>query len=573
MKDIKLGYEVESGEAISIKPSHIIVTGITQESGKTTTLQALIKRGKFKAIIFKTKIGEKGITEGSLIPPYYKDDFDWEYASDLLESSRKEKMKFERSWIIDYATGATSLLEFSKNIDDGLANGISPKGFKVKDWDRRVLVTLQAYLKKILPELQYAPLSNTLDIKHGINIMDLERFKEETQSLIIRAVLKEVLRKEKNTVVVIPEAWKYIPEGRGNPVKRDAEAFIRQGASNKNYLWIDSQDITGVDKTVLKQVSTWILGYQREINEIKRTLDQLPIPKHQKPKSNDIANLKVGHFYVATSDFTKKVYVQPSWLNDKTAKKVALGKKDVSEIKPPTSLTPFSIVSAKPKETETVTIDLQPLKKDMNELRNDFFNKIQQQQEAINKVYSELFALKTSTPTVDEDSIIAKVLQKMPLNNMSGSPQFDEESLIQKVLSRVPKVAGGVTYEVAPLEKIQKDFLEEAKNKLLSVVSTLDEKQKIMLKWIEQKGTNSTKKDIFYSCFGKSATSGGTYTSLVGKLTDMKQKEIIVIDTHNRVKPHLKQRIEQLISQYGASVQDIQQVYDHILMEVLKNAN
>jgi len=41
---IKLGYEVGTAEEVSIRLSHLIVTGITELSGKTTTLEALIKR-------------------------------------------------------------------------------------------------------------------------------------------------------------------------------------------------------------------------------------------------------------------------------------------------------------------------------------------------------------------------------------------------------------------------------------------------------------------------------------------------------------------------------------------------
>jgi len=41
---IRLGYEVGTGEEININPSHLIVTGLTQKAGKTTTLESLIKR-------------------------------------------------------------------------------------------------------------------------------------------------------------------------------------------------------------------------------------------------------------------------------------------------------------------------------------------------------------------------------------------------------------------------------------------------------------------------------------------------------------------------------------------------
>lgn len=68
-KMIKLGYEIKTGEEVGIKPSHLIVTGLTQEAGKTTTLEALIKRSGKRAIVFKTKIGEKSFLEGTIIPP------------------------------------------------------------------------------------------------------------------------------------------------------------------------------------------------------------------------------------------------------------------------------------------------------------------------------------------------------------------------------------------------------------------------------------------------------------------------------------------------------------------------
>jgi len=50
MKKIKLGYEIPSGKIINIPLSHLIVTGITQESGKmkkTKELKWQMKIGDF----------------------------------------------------------------------------------------------------------------------------------------------------------------------------------------------------------------------------------------------------------------------------------------------------------------------------------------------------------------------------------------------------------------------------------------------------------------------------------------------------------------------------------------------
>ncbi len=76
MKAIHLGFEVGSGNPVQIQPSHIIVTGLTQQSGKTTTLEALITRSGLRAIVFRTKPGEKGFNAGSLAAPYFKEHAD-----------------------------------------------------------------------------------------------------------------------------------------------------------------------------------------------------------------------------------------------------------------------------------------------------------------------------------------------------------------------------------------------------------------------------------------------------------------------------------------------------------------
>jgi len=493
--------------------------------------------------------------------PFVTHNSDWQFVSQLLEATLREKLKFERSWIIDVTKNnpSGSLLGVLKNVREKKAETKS-------SLTRSVLTTLEAYLEIVIPQLEYATFSKTLDLKDGINIMDLERFSEEIQSLVIGSVLEEILKKHRNTVVVIPECWKYLPEGRGNPIKRDAEAFIRQGATNNNYLFLDSQDITGVDKSPLKQISTWILGYQREINEIKRTLDQLPIPKKQKPTTDEIASLRVGHFYVATSQFTKKAYIIPSWLDEKTAREIALGRKDVSEVKPPESLTPFTISTPTPMQVQVGAVDLTSIKKDINELRIDFFKKIQDVTTHVNKISSDVFNLKTREQEIDIDEVVGKVLQKMPT---STTPMINKEEIINEVLARVPTVAGAVTYEVPPLEKIQKDFLEETKQKILSDVSTLDDEQKKILKFVETQSKGCNQTHIISKCLFLSATSGGTRQRISQKCRGMANLELIRMDKNSVVYPHLKSRIDELLGTHNASEQEREQVYNHILAEML----
>jgi len=575
-KQILLGYEIKTGKKVDVPLTHLVVTGITQESGKTTTLEALIKRSGIKAVVFKTKIGEKGFSEGTVIPPYFKERFDWEYVLDLLQSLRKEQMKFEKGWIIRLCKKADSLLSLSQNIKLILASDEQAKelfGKKLRDIDRNVLSILDAYLDKILPELQVSRFSNILELHDGVNIMDLERYTDEVASLIIKSVLDSVLKEFKNTIVVIPEAWKFIPQDSGNPCKGSVTSFIRQGATNGNYVWIDSQDITNTDKAPLKQISTWVLGYQSEINEIKRTLDQISLPKRKKPKPEDISQLPIGHFYATYKDFTKKVYVQPIWLDKKTAIKIAKGKLDVEKVKRPDKLVPFKI-EAVPEKIEKLPrpsmIDLEKIKnveKKVIELRTDTFDKFSQTQQMISNLSSEILKMKSMPKQeINTDEIVSLVLQKVP---MQQTMPVNVEEIVNKVLARVPKLGMTASYEVAPLEKIRKDFLETTKTKILADIGTLDEEQKKILKFVETQGKGCNQSMILTKCLFLSATSGGTRSRISGKCREMANLEIMRMDKNAVCYPNLKDRIKSLLGTHQASDQEIDQVYNHILAEML----
>jgi len=561
MKDILLGFEVGTGKAVSVKAAHIIVSGITGLSGKSTTLEAMTSRSGSRAIVFKTKVGEKAFTEGTLIPPYFKEKSDWQFVQSLLEAALKEKLKFERSWIIRATKGTQSLLEVRARIDEFLSKE------KLRAMDRDMFTNLAAYLDLILPELRYTNFSKTLDLVDGINIVDLERFRVEMQHLIISSVMEEVLNKHKDTIVVMPEAWKHLPQGRGTPCKLATVSFIRQGATNNNYLWIDSQDITGVDKEPLKQVSTWILGLQQEKNEVVRTLDQVPLPKRSKPKPEDIMTLEMGHFFVCTPKGTIKIYVQPAWLDEKTAKEVAMGDKSVDDVVKPERLVPFSIAvvggveAAAPAAKEYAGIQ-----EDLAEIRSDFFNKVNEVRDHVNKIGLEVMNVKNQLP--DEDVIVGKVLQKMPQPNNIAAAPVNEEAIIAKVLARVPKVAGAITYEIAPLEKIQKDFLEEAKRKILEDISSLPENAKRVLKYLETQGKGVRSLELETKCF--LMKHSGAATKKVSESTmSLRSIEVARKDTAGIHYGELKKRIQSALEIHKATEQEIQQVYDHVMMEMV----
>lgn len=454
MKGILLGYEVGTGEPVRIPVAHTVVTGITQKSGKTTTLEAIAKRSGLKSIVFRTKVGEASLNEGQIVPPYFQERSDWEYVRALLEAAMKQKLRaVETACLIRASKGATGLIEIKNRINNALA-----EEKKLKAFDRDMFTLLQAYFNKVLPQLQTYTLSNVLSLNDRVNIMDLECFSGvEVQSLIIASVAETILKQERGTLLVVPEAWEHLPEGRNTPCKLTVEALVRKGAAKGNFVLIDSQDITGIEKAILKQASVWILGLQLEVNEVKRTLEQVPLPPKEKPKVSEIMRLPLGHFFVCTPEWSKKVYVCPAWLDEKVARAVAVGEKDVADIKKPSRLAPYSIqgpqMAGRPDNFEAQKLSAR-IQGDIAQLREDFFGKIQQVAETVRALQQEVFKLQGDKPDINH--IASLVLQKMPLQAQAS--QISEEAIISKVLERVPRIAGTVTYEVAPLEKIRKDF-------------------------------------------------------------------------------------------------------------------
>lgn len=332
---IPLGFVVPSGAPVALPLHHMVVCGLTQMSGKTTTLEALIGRSGLVAIAFRSKRGESGFEGAQQLSPYFREQFDWEYVQDLLEASLQERMKFERSWIIQACKGARSLDQVHANVRKSLE--------KARGLSLSVYTNLNAYFEKILPELlplrrpgqrivglsyKLRALTDAATGTRRLYVMDISGFRLEVQSLIVRSTIADIADGSMPAVIVLPEAWKFLPQSRGNPAKRAAEKLVREGAATGKFLWMDTQDITGCDKTILKSIDVWLLGRQRERNEIRRMLDQ--IPAVAKPKPQEIATLPLGQFFACFGRQVVRTYVQPNWMAAAVAEQCARG-----EIAPP----------------------------------------------------------------------------------------------------------------------------------------------------------------------------------------------------------------------------------------------
>jgi hypothetical protein len=338
-KQIHLGFEIGTGVPVSVPLGHLAVTGQTQQSGKTTTLEALIARSGLRAVAFVTKRAEGSFTNSHSIPPFFRDRSDWQFVSDILESKLHEKLKFQRSWIMKVCRGTKSLSEVRQRVQKELAQ--SKRGL-----DQSVYTELEAYLDLVIPELEHLPYTTKLELQTGLNVMDLSAYSTSLQMLVISSVMQRVYEGMDNVVTIIPEAWEFVPQKRGSPVMRAAEELIRKSAAAGNFVWLDSQDLAGVHKDILKHCSVWILGVQREENEVQRTLKNVYGVGKNRPKADDIRALGKGEFYACWGREMHHVYVQPEWLDKEVAEQIARREMTIDELR-------LSAVASHPRARRT----------------------------------------------------------------------------------------------------------------------------------------------------------------------------------------------------------------------------
>lgn len=313
-----LGFEVGTGKPVYLPLHHLCIFGITQLSGKTTALEALISRSGLRAIAFKTKRGEAGFTQYNLVTPYYKPRADWQFVEGLVNVALGEKVKYEpgmRWAIMKVCRGRHDLKEIQKAAQD-LAKESK------REFMKAVFEKLAAYLEIVVPELEKWVFSDKLELNEGVNVMDLSGMRLETQHLVIASTIEYAFTDLDHVVGIVPEAWETLPQGKMTPVKWVAQQFIRKGAAIGNYLWLDSQDIGGIDKTPLRQCDNWLMGRMKEAHEVERILKQLlglKVPKEE------IQTLSLGHFYAAIGNEVKKVYVLPVGVPEDVGVEVAKG--------------------------------------------------------------------------------------------------------------------------------------------------------------------------------------------------------------------------------------------------------
>ena len=160
MPTTTLGYEMKTGRRVDIPIRHTAVTGQSQESGKTTTLEALIARSGLRAVAFVTKRGERSFMAARVIAPYFQEpqggasDPMWQYVTSILEATLQRGVKFHESWIMKVCDShqakdgvwpkPKTLAQVAENIEVALV--------KARGLNEGVYTQLREYFRIVLPK-------------------------------------------------------------------------------------------------------------------------------------------------------------------------------------------------------------------------------------------------------------------------------------------------------------------------------------------------------------------------------------------------------------------------------------
>ncbi|MEM1564283.1 MAG: hypothetical protein QW161_06410 [Candidatus Bathyarchaeia archaeon] len=467
---ILLGYEVGTGEPVYLPLHHLAIFGMTQLSGKTTTLEALISRSGLRAIAFITKRGEAGFTKYNLITPYYKPRADWQFVEGLVNVALGEKVKYEpgmRWAIIKVSRGAKNLREVKARAEEMLAAA-------KRDFQKQLFEKLITYLEIVVPELERWSFSDRLELSEGVNVMDLSGMRTETQHLVIASTIEYVFQNLDHVIVIIPEAWETIPETKMTPVKWVAQQFIRKGAAIGNYMWIDSQDIAGVSKVPLRQCDNWLMGRMKEAHEVERILKQL---LGMKVRAEEIQTLPLGHFYAAIGNEVKKVYVLPAGVPEEVGRQVALGKLTPEHVRD-TYLKPKLEVDdlawrekyeqlqrEYQEKIEALRLEIEELKKRVEEARRQAFQEAMQKLEEIKKQWNLEEYQKTIATLKDEKANLEQQLKPLKafaeafkefLQSLKMQPGSEPETVPSQIAVNVEQPTLTVKVERKTLELTDK---------------------------------------------------------------------------------------------------------------------
>ena len=347
-----VGFEVNSGREVRIPIFHMLVTGQTQLSGKTTALKTLAKQVAekgYKIIVLDSKTNIQDYEGfGQEIPVCLKQTLDSMVLRDLLESINQRKITPMQATLLRILEGAKT---FEDLVENATKLGEKSRSGFVQD----ACLVLSNLVQRLIIQTKQHPSTSELTLPYKINRMTINDFELQGQQLIAKTVFEEVLMKYQKVIVILDESSKFLPQKYSSACSRAVQLYVTQGAATNDFLWEGTQFLATTSKDSMKVMGVKLLGRQDHDTECQHTIDLIP---DEKIKDAQIMGLKLGQFMLVSEQTVRKVYVCPDYADKTQCLEVALGRRDAKKLD---YLVPISAEMLKELQKKKPTVDIDKL--------------------------------------------------------------------------------------------------------------------------------------------------------------------------------------------------------------------
>lgn len=582
LKTIEIGFEMKIGKPVTISNNHLFVAGTTS-SGKSETLRGLIDRSKSegaKILIIDSKRPRDYDDFAADVPLYIEKHMEPFMIKDLIESTERLSIKKELPELIRLARVSKSWVELLK-----IAKG---RYDEAKGWNKDILEILIALFGRLVDEMDKYTFSKNLELPNDVNVMDISHLTNQLQQIVVSSIIRAIMRRRKKIRLVIDEAHRFVPQGAAAACSRDVIRLVREGRANENFLWMADQTVTGVQKDLLKQMQIWILGRQSELNEAKRTLEQIPQRKSMKITKEDIQTLGLGEFIVVTTRWAKRTYIWPVWVARDVAIRVAKGEITAEEVSDKPEMEEDDLVwkqkydeerdrrvflqaeyDALKDGTKTTIIqaDNEVLKKELAKVKDAYTKEQQKWVTASGKMAEEIKGLNEGAKLLQGELKAQKAASQAfeKLRTLFGSQTVTQPSsvdidglksdIIRELSAKYEHGVVTVTEDI----QLGKHFQLQAYNTTLEQMDALTMEQVKILGWLMHVGKGVTRVELIKGIYQKDNLMGQASKKLSDNLDALKAAGLVKV-TGGRIQANATALVREQLEMVNATEPEIQQI-------------
>jgi hypothetical protein len=307
---IKIGI-TDEGKQIEIPVFHTGTFGQTG-IGKTRLLKYMISQASeegYRVLIIDSKLttekGKSDFENISTVPFMMEESTDPDVFQSLIEGMRtrgKGDMRRYRGGFIEICDGARNFKEIGANLEAKLSDK------KIRGGTRMMYYEINHDYKRLMDLIGNYHFVQSISFgSHKIVRMPTWELPNlNLQGLVVRAAVDWLLRNERKLILLLDEAPNFVSQKMYNPAKDAIMRLDAQGRNRELFGWYSGQNLTGFDKSNMKNLWYWIIGREMEPNEAD---DAYAVQTYKKLSKDEIRRLKVREFFIATPDFTEKVTV------------------------------------------------------------------------------------------------------------------------------------------------------------------------------------------------------------------------------------------------------------------------